>query len=177
MYWILIFLIGFGGGEKQKLSNSEDLDRYFKAWAYLETAGLDLAYKWSGSGKVKKKDKSTKLHVVETIQFQGIEVFERLIEKNFKETCAFDANLCLTPEIYRDRFNFSPFQLEEFNNLGSDQSSKLNLIFSKPVGKHLIANISPYKSFIGMGRIIHLLFTFDEEGSVINLHTQVRHYQ
>ena len=91
-----------------------DIDRYFKAWAYLETAELDLAYRWSSTAKVKKKDKSQKLHVVETIQFQGIGIFDRVIEKNLKETCAFDSSLCLTSEIYRDRFNFTPFLVEEF---------------------------------------------------------------
>lgn len=177
MHWILIFLIGLGSGKKQELRNSGDLDRYFTALEYLESRGFNLASSWSNSSKAKKKNKSTKLNVIETIEFQGIEKFESVIEKKIKEVCVFDSTLCITPEMYRDRFNFSPFQLEELKNLGSDQNSELNIIFSKPIGNHLTAILTYHKSFITMGRISHLLFMFDEEGSVNDFHVQVIHYQ
>ncbi|MEL7123946.1 MAG: hypothetical protein AAFO07_31195 [Bacteroidota bacterium] len=163
-------------------------NKYLTALLYLKT-NTEI------SGKVKKYFKRNlkgseincgllKFNVSNNIYFQSV--------SNFQDKIDYD-KLAIDPEVLNNQLKdeaingFNSFQSSFISQLIPQNSSRLHLAFSKPVGNYLLAEFYfrnnsdketpfPLNAKVKRGTFVHLLFYFDENNTVSEVYVSSFHY-
>lgn len=164
-YWVIIlcsFSLSLSAQETSRI-----LTKYMSATIYLRSnRDLNDSIKKVFPKLTKKKSDFVSINLTDDIRFQGLEEFELQIES---EDLLPDSLLKIPPQEFNDIYRFNPYKIQILGKLLNFPDSKLFLTFSQPVGNILTAKITTYIPNIRMGRVMYLLFIFDEYDVVKNV--------
>lgn len=181
----LIYLLIFILCCQTSLSQESATDtKYLKALIYLKTnTSINeklqvFQKKWIKKNNSRKKC-FVEFNLAQDVDFMPIFDFRNKIDYS---KCDLDKELIEDMYLYKEKYFFESFKIPLFRELVSENSSRLYLTFSKPVGNYLIAEFKVrdknYKydmPVLKNGPALHLLIFFND-GAISDVYTAGSYY-
>lgn len=148
-------------------------DKYLVSLIKLETDNklnkeISSFFKKKCSKKI-----NTLFQISKKISFINIDVFKSELKKH-KNILPFDFNLLANKEKFQLKYNYQDFD-NKFHELLPSGDEYLFVHFSKPIGNLLTIQVSDSDlSFLPLkfGRVMQILFLFNEKGFIKNIYTK-----
>lgn len=151
-----------------------DTRKYEMAISYLRTnPNINAEIRDVFPNLTDKENGFVELNVTRQIVFHGIELFEKLPDSI---ASGLDASLISTPKLYEMEYQFEPYKIEQLGQVMTNPKSKLFLSFSEPVDNILIAEITTFIPNIRMGKVMQILFVFNQNSMIKGFVFATTHY-